>query len=461
MANATTTIAGDVQLAGDLAGNNNAASPTLTDTAVTPGSYSLANITVDSKGRLTAAVSGVPAMLGDVLGSPTANYLANTAVTPGTYALATVTVDSKGRVTAASSETLLGDVGGTASSTVLANTAVTPGSYTGVDITVDSKGRITSAASGGVTLSGDVSGPNTATVLANTAVTPGSYTLANITVDSKGRITAASSSTLSGDLTGAPGANALTTTGVTAGSYSLANLTVNSKGRITAASTTTLAGDVTGSPTANVLANTAVTPGAYTRASLTVDSKGRITAASSNTAPVDATYAVKGILRVTADTGLTLAAGVLSGTMADGTTTYGVVRSASASRIAITSGSIDVGSDVPKLSAVNTFTKAIRHTPQALTSGVNISVSGANSNVMTLTLAHNATLDNPSNLGAGRYTFVITQDATGGRTLAFGTSYKFASGADTTLSTAANSVNVLTCTSDGTYMYCSLAKNFV
>ena len=57
MANATQTIAGDVQLAGDLGGNNNAASPALTNTAVVPGTYTVANFTVDSKGRITSAAN--------------------------------------------------------------------------------------------------------------------------------------------------------------------------------------------------------------------------------------------------------------------------------------------------------------------------------------------------------------------------------------------------------------------
>jgi Repeat of unknown function (DUF5907) len=330
MSNATNTIAGDIQLAGDLAGNNNAASPALTNTAVTPGSYTLAALTVDSKGRITAASNGT------------------------------------------------------------------------------------------VTLSGDVTGPTTATVLSNTAVTPGSYTNSNITVDSKGRITAASNGTSS------------------------------------------LSGDVTGPFNNTVLTNTAVTPGTYSYATITVDAKGRITSATTNaspTAPI-ATYTTQGTVQVTENTGLTLAAGVLSGTLATNTV-YGVVKSADTNNITITAGAIDVGPNIPKLNAVNTFTKAIRTTPQALTSSTSIAVDASLSNVYTLTLGHNGTLNNPTNLGAGRYTFIITQDGTGGRTLTYGSSFVFPSGHDKVLSTGANSVNVLTCVSNGTSLFCTLAKNFV
>ena len=82
--------------------------------------------------------------------------------------------------------------------------------------------------------------------------------------------------------------------------------------------------------------------------------------------------------------------------------------------------------------------------PAALTSGATITPdfnAGAN---FTLTLAHNATLANPSNLQAGDSGLIeITQDGTGSRTLAYGTQWKFPGGAPT-LSTAAGSVDVLT-----------------
>lgn len=80
----------------------------------------------------------------------------------------------------------------------------------------------------------------------------------------------------------------------------------------------------------------------------------------------------------------------------------------------------------------------------ALTSATTITPDFSLSNNFTLTLAHNATLANPTGLVAGQQgSIVITQDATGSRTMGFGTSWKFVGGTAPTLSTAAGAVDRL------------------
>lgn len=81
--------------------------------------------------------------------------------------------------------------------------------------------------------------------------------------------------------------------------------------------------------------------------------------------------------------------------------------------------------------------------PATLTSSSSITPNGANGFNFTLTLAHSATLQNPSNFGVGQSGYIeITQSAGGGFTLAYGSDWRFPGGAPV-LSTGAGAIDLL------------------
>lgn len=107
--------------------------------------------------------------------------------------------------------------------------------------------------------------------------------------------------------------------------------------------------------------------------------------------------------------------------------------------------SIYTGSDVTSLgesTASDTIDGVLAPTITTLTDGATITPDFSSSCNFTVTLGGNRTLANPSNLVAGQSgSIFIVQDATGSRTLAWGSYWDFAGGTAPTLTTTANAVD--------------------
>lgn len=102
--------------------------------------------------------------------------------------------------------------------------------------------------------------------------------------------------------------------------------------------------------------------------------------------------------------------------------------------------------------------KDYKETNYSLSYGATITPDVANGNVQTVTLTGNVTFSAFSNPEAGQsITLIVKQDGTGGRTL---TSTMMFAGGEKTLSTAANSIDIISVFYDGTNYYASLSKGF-
>lgn len=109
------------------------------------------------------------------------------------------------------------------------------------------------------------------------------------------------------------------------------------------------------------------------------------------------------------------------------------------------------------LDVAQTFTKNQRVATVALSNASSpVPVDASLSNTFTLTLTSNLQLGTPTNLvDGGTYVFRIKQDGVGGRTLTFTSAWKFSGGGDPVITAAANALDIITATTDGTSMFCS------
>jgi hypothetical protein len=139
----------------------------------------------------------------------------------------------------------------------------------------------------------------------------------------------------------------------------------------------------------------------------------------------------------------------------------GSIATQAASAVAITGGSVNsttIGATTASTGAFTTlsasgtatFSGALTATAaaymglDALTDAATIAVDMSLGNNFSVTLAGNRTLGNPTNLTVGQSGIIyLTQDATGSRTLAYSSYWKFPGGTAPTLTTTANAVDAL------------------
>ena len=324
------------------------------------------------------------------------------------------------------------------------NIGVTSGVISVADATTSVKGVVQIGTGTGLSVSGGVLSGADATTAAKGVVQIGT-----------GSGLSVSSGTLSGvtATTSVKGVVQVgTNIGVTSGVISVADATTGVKGVV------------------QVGTNIGVTSGVISVADATTGVKGVVqigtgsglSVSSGVLSGVDATTSVKGVVQVGSN--INVSSGVISVPTANGATA-GIVSTNDSTNINIVAGNVSVGTNIPKKDTVNTFTKSqtVLQVNPTYTASWTPDLSLSNQQFMTLT--GNVTLNNPSSLSnyvGGRFRFIIRQDATGNRTISYGANYKFPSGADTALSTAANIYDILFLeVVSSTEILCTLEKGWL
>lgn len=97
----------------------------------------------------------------------------------------------------------------------------------------------------------------------------------------------------------------------------------------------------------------------------------------------------------------------------------------------------------------------------ALTDAASIATDCATGSVFTVTLGGNRTLANPTNIVNGAtYLWIITQDGTGTRTLAYGNKFKWPGGITPVLTTTTGAVDIISAVAHSGNIYGAIQQAF-
>ena len=359
----------------------------------------------------TTSSLGEIKLAGDLAGGTDANapQLTATGITAGTYVLPTVTFDAKGRATAASAGS---------SATII---SMLP------DATSSVKGIASFPAAGGLVITtGQVSIPDATSSVKGVASFSTDFTVTAGSVALNPASLPVASSSQSGTVkTGANITN-------TAGLISVADATSSVKGVASFGADFT----VTSGSVALNLSNLPVATGSVLGL---VKTGANITNTAGTISIPVGSSSVAGVLQT--GTNITNTAGTIS--VPDATTSVKGVASFSTD-FTVTSGSVALSTTVGRTDVQNTWSKAQSYAIVPLTYAATITPDFSLSNVFSLTATGNFTLANPTNVVAGTtYLIFITQDATGGRVITWGSNFKFGAGATNTLSTVASKRDII------------------
>lgn len=144
----------------------------------------------------------------------------------------------------------------------------------------------------------------------------------------------------------------------------------------------------------------------------------------------------------------------VNGDIANSTNLNAIVNSATYA------GQLEVAKGGTSAATATLARAALNKGETTLTDQATVSTDCALGNVFTLAIGGNRTMGAPTNQAAGAtYIWKITQDVSGGRTLAWNSVFKFPGGVDPTLTTAGGAVDIVSGLSDGTNLYCAVLLN--